>query len=52
MVQFFKETLGIDIIEVAKMIIPILIVFLICKIVINIVLKILKKVLDKSKLDK
>ncbi len=52
MVQFFKESLGIDIIEVAKMIIPILIVFLVCKIIINIVLKILKKVLDKSKLDK
>lgn len=52
MVNFFQETLGINLIEVAKMIIPILITFLVCKMVIGIILKILKKVLDKSKLDK
>ncbi len=52
MTNFFQETLGINLMEVAKMIIPILVTFLVCKIAINVILKVLKKVLDKSKLDK
>lgn len=51
MTEFF-DSLGIDLVEVAKMIIPILVTFLVCKIVINVILKVLKKVLNRSKLDK
>ncbi len=52
MVNFFQETLGINLAEVPKMIIPVLVTFLVCKIVIGVILKVLKKVLNKSKLDK
>ena len=52
MTTFFEETLGINLVEVVKLIIPILITFLVCKIAINVILKVLKKVLDKSKADK
>ncbi|MBR3887895.1 MAG: mechanosensitive ion channel family protein [Clostridia bacterium] len=52
MTNFFQETLGINLIEVTKMIIPILVTFLVCRIAISVILKVLKKVLDRSKLDK
>lgn len=52
MTTFFEETLGINLVEVVKLIIPILITFLVCKIAINVILKVLKKLLDKSKADK
>lgn len=52
MANFIQETLGINLMEVAKMIIPILVTFLVCKIAIGVILKVLKKLLDKSKLDK
>ena len=52
MTKFFEEALGINIMEVAKNIIPILVTFLVCKIAISVILKVLKKVLNRTKLDK
>ena len=49
MTSFIEGTLGINIQETIRLIIPILITFLICKIAITIILKILKKVLNKEK---
>ncbi len=52
MINFFKETLGVDIVATAKLIIPILLTFLFFRIVISIILRILKRVLNKTNLDK
>lgn len=52
MKDFFMQKLNIDIIEVIKAIVPIVITFFICVITIKVIMKFVKKIMKKTTLDK